>query len=138
MRITAPTDKEISALTGPALFEMWQGVTDFVLASYKNLTLEWHTGGKAGVYECKFRKGGKTICSLFAREKGLGFMVIFGKEERAAFEEQRASFPKDIQKKYDAAKTFHDGKWVMFNTDKKIPLTEFKKLTYIKRKPDLN
>ena len=44
----------------------------------------------------------------------MGFMIIFGKDERAKFEATRNNYSEQIQKIYDEAKTYHDGKWVMF------------------------
>ena len=41
-----------------------------------------NTGGKNWTYEYKYRRGGKTLCALYAREGCMGFMVIFGKEEK--------------------------------------------------------
>lgn len=54
-------------------------------------------------------KSGK---SLFI---SLGFMIIFGKDERNKAEEIRKELSPDITEAHDNAQTFHDGKWVMFN-----------------------
>lgn len=41
-------------------------------------------------------------------------MIIFGKDERAKFEAERNNYSEQVQKIYDEAQTYHDGKWVMF------------------------
>ena len=41
----------------------------------------WDKGGKAWKYEYKYRRGGKTLCVLYARENCVGFMIILGKTE---------------------------------------------------------
>ena len=76
----------------------------------------WNHGGKKWIYEYKYRKGGKTLCALYAKEQTIGFMVILGKDERAKFESLREVFSNETQKIYDETTTFHDGKWLMFVT----------------------
>ena len=46
----------------------------------------WNTGGKNWTYEYKYRRSGKTLCGLYAKSNHVGFMIIFGKDERAKFE----------------------------------------------------
>ena len=42
----------------------------------------------------------------------LGFMIIFGKDERSKVEEIRNELSSDVLEIYDNAQTFHDGKWL--------------------------
>ena len=41
-------------------------------------------------------------------------MVTLGKDERARFEADRSEYSESDQKVYDDSKTYHDGKWMMF------------------------
>lgn len=52
----------------------------------------WNHGGKNWTYEYKYRRGGKTLCALYAKEQTIGFMVILGKDERTKFESMREVF----------------------------------------------
>ena len=94
----------------------------------------WNNGGKKWIYEYKYRKGGKTLCSLYVRENCLGFMIIFGKDECLKFEESRESFSAEIQEIYDESKIYHDGKWVMFYPCDESMFSDFMRLLAIKRK----
>ena len=96
----------------------------------------WGKGGKAWIYEYKYRRGGKTLCALYAKEHGMGFMVILGKDERLKFEAERENFSKEVQKLYDGAQTYHDGKWIMFEPVDTSLFDDFMKLLRIKRKPN--
>lgn len=96
----------------------------------------WNKGGKAWIYEYKFRRGGKTLCSLYARENCIGFMIILGKDERLKFDIDRNSYSKEIQKIYDETKNFHDGKWLMFEPTDTTLFDDFIRLLEIKRKPN--
>lgn len=97
---------------------------------------KWNNGGKKWSYEYKFRKGGKTLCAFYFKDNTLGFMIIFGKEERVKVEKIRNELSSIVLETYDNAETFHDGKWVMFNITDNSIIEDLKKLLFIKRKPN--
>ena len=96
----------------------------------------WNHGGKAWTYEYKYRRGGKTLCALYARENCVGFMVILGKDERTKFEAERNNYSELVQKIYDETKTYHDGKWLMFEPIDTFLFGDFMQILAIKRKPN--
>jgi hypothetical protein len=135
MIIEAPANQELQSFLGKELFSAYEKLIAAIEARY-SLEKVWHGGGKKWAYELKFRKGAKTICSLLMNENRLGFMVIFGKAERTSFEEARGVFTPKITAEYEAAKTYHDGKWVLFEAHQEL-FPDFMKLLLIKRKPDI-
>ena len=80
-----PAPEEMTALVGKPLYDVWNKLCASIDEKYDMERL-WNTGGKAWKYEYKYRRGGKTLCALYARENCVGFMVILGKDERLAFE----------------------------------------------------
>lgn len=96
----------------------------------------WNNGGKKWNYEYKFRKSGKTLCAFYFKDNTLGFMIIFGKDERTKVEAIRNELSSNVLETYDNAETFHDGKWVMFNITNNLIIEDLKKLLFIKRKPN--
>ena len=130
-----PSQSTLSALLGQALFEVWQELCSAIDEKYEMERL-WNKGRKAWTYEYKYRRGGKTLCALYARENCIGFMIIFGKDERAKFEAERNDYSQQVQKIYDEAKTYRDGKWVMFEPTDTSMFQDFIKLLSIKRKPN--
>ena len=96
----------------------------------------WNTGGKNWTYEYKYRRGGKTLCSLYAKSNCVGFMIIFGKDERAKFENIRDTLSNAVCRQYDEAQTYHDGKWVMFEPTDMTEFDDYMKLLAVKRKPN--
>lgn len=130
-----PNTEELTALIGPSLYELWQELCAMIDEKYDMERL-WNSGGKAWAYEYKYRRGGKTLCGLYVKENGIGFMVIFGKDERAKFEASRDNYSKGVQKIYDEAKTYHDGKWVMFEPVDASMFNDFIQLLGIKRRPN--
>lgn len=130
-----PTPEELENLLGKELYDLWNSLCRFVEQKYEMEQL-WNSGGKAWTYEYKYRRGGKTLCALYAKERTLGFMIILGKDERAKFESQRELFSQETQSVYDESTTFHDGKWMMFDVKDMNLFNDFEQLLLIKRKPN--
>ena len=130
-----PDTDQMIALVGKSLYEIWDKLCALVDEKY-DMDRLWDKGGKAWTYEYKYRRGGKTLCALYARENSVGFMIIFGKAERLKFESDRENYSKEVQKIYDEAQTYHDGKWMMFEPSDTSLFSDFTELLKIKRKPN--
>ncbi len=130
-----PNEEEITALVGKSLYEIWTKLCDLIDENY-DMDRLWNKGGKAWTYEYKYRRGGKTLCALYARENCIGFMIILGKDERLKFENERENYSVEVQRIYDEAQTYHDGKWIMFEPVDTSMFDDFIKLLKIKRKPN--
>ena len=129
-----PTPETLEALTGKELYDLWTSLHQLIEQKY-NMEQMWNHGGKKWTYEYKYRRGGKTLCALYAKEQTIGFMVILGKDERTKFESMREMFSNAAQKIYDETTTFHDGKWLMFESKDTSLFNDIERLLSIKRKP---
>ena len=130
-----PNMDEMTALIGQSLYDVWQKLCTAIDKQY-DMDRIWNNGGKAWTYEYKYRRGGKTLCALYARENCIGFMVILGKDERAKFEASRSENSESVQKVYDDSKTYHDGKWLMFEPVDTSLFGDFMQLLAVKRRPN--
>lgn len=130
-----PDSGQMTKLLGKSLYVIWEKLCALI-EEYYDMDRIWNTGGKAWKYEYKYRRGGKTLCSLYARENCMGFMVILGKDERLKFETDKDNYTQEVQKIYDESQTFYDGKWVMFTPVNTSLFDDFIKLLKIKRKPN--
>ena len=57
-------DEELKSILAPELFALWTSVIAKIDAAY-DMEKEWDKGGKAAKYVLRFRRGGKTLVSLF-------------------------------------------------------------------------
>ena len=130
-----PGPEQMTSLVGEPLYEIWTQLCTLIDEKYDMEHL-WGRGGKAWIYEYKYRRGGKTLCALYARENCIGFMVILGKDERLKFENDRKHYAPEVQTVYDKTPTYHDGKWLMFAPTDTSLFADFIRLLAIKRKPN--
>ena len=130
-----PTSEVLETLIGKELYQVWNALCLLIERKYEMEQL-WNSGGKQWEYEYKYRRGGKTLCALYAKENIFGFMVILGKGERDKFEMQRELFSKEVQTLYDEAITYHDGKWIMFELRNTGLFGDIERLLEIKRLPN--
>lgn len=130
-----PSPAAMTELLGPSLFEIWQQLCAAINDKY-DMEQAWNPGGRNWTYEYKYRMGGKTLCCLYAKQGHIGFLVIFGKEERAKFEAIRGTLSDTVCQQYDEAKTYRDGKWVMLEPASPAVFEDYMRLLAIKRRPN--
>ena len=130
-----PDREEMISLIGEEAFLAWEALCSKIEESY-DMDRLWNNGGKAWKYEYKYRRGGKTLCALYAKEGCCGFMVILGKAERDKFELEKQNFSPRILELYDTSTTYHDGKWIMFMIKDQSLFDDMMQLLKIKRKPN--
>ena len=130
-----PDTEQMTTLLGKSLYEVWNKLCALIDEKY-DMDCLWNKGGKAWTYEYKYRRGGKTLCALYARENCAGFMIILGKDERLKFEKDKENYGKEVKRIYDETQTYHDGKWMMFELSDTSLFDDFTRLLEIKRKPN--
>ena len=106
-----PSPSTMTELLGKSLFEVWQELCSAIDEKYQ-------------------------MERLYAKSNCVGFMIIFGKDERTKFEDIRTTLSNAVCRQYDEAKIYHDGKWVMFEPTDTAVLDDYIKLLAIKRKPN--
>ena len=131
----APDQSTVMEFRGQPFFKVWQELCSAIDEKYDMEKLQ-NTGGKNWTYEYKYRIGGKKLCSLYAKNNCVGFMIIFGKGEREKIEDIRDRLADSVCRQYDEATTYRDGKWVMFEPTNTKQFSDYMILLAIKRKPN--
>lgn len=126
---------DMTGLIGIQKKKIFEVIDRFIEENY-DMDKKWTVVTKKWDYEYKYRKGGKTLYAFYLKKDVLGFMIIFGKEERKKIEEKRQDFSKEFLKQYDEATTYHDGKWLMLELEELSLLDDIQKVLQIKRKPN--
>ena len=126
---------ELIIILGEEKALLWKQLRQQIEERY-DMDLLWGNGGKRWDSELKFRRGGKTLCGLYAKENCFGFMVIFGKAEQSRFEATRSEYSEEVCRVFDEATVYYDGKWMMFTPEDASEFDDYKRLLSIKRKPN--
>ena len=129
-----PGQKEIYNAIGSEAKKAWKCIQDFLK---KNYDIEPETvfyGANYG-WNIRYRKSGKTLCSLFPEENAFSVLIVFGKKEVERATGMLINFDKDIQDIILNTEQLHDGKWLWIRVNKIEEIDDIKKLILIKRKP---
>ncbi len=122
--------EDIIHVLGQSAAEAWISLVGYIRVYYAMDEL-WD-----GKNELKFRRGGKTLVTLYIHEGFFTILFIYGKNERAVFEEQSETFPVTLRQLYEASQTYHDGKWMFLNVSDNTLLPDLIRMLIIKKKPN--
>lgn len=128
--------EEIKALLGEDCFALYRKLDSFITGSYTFLP-EWSKGGKYGTACVRYKRSGKSLCTMYLRPNQLGVWIILGKDERARYEARAEEFSAEIREKYDTTEALHDGKWLTFDAEDDRLYEQFALLLTVKKKPNL-
>lgn len=130
-----PSDSEIMEWIGEEPYKYWKHVIQLIEQAYPNVFIpEWLYGGKKHGWSLRFKKS-KSFCTLVPEKNRFALLIVFGGEERAKVEAIRDSISQYVQREYDKATTYHDGKWLLLTIDSDMILKDVLRLLAVKRKP---
>ena len=135
MQEVYPTNQDLNVMLGTEKYQVWERICNLIESLYEMELLRKNTSWNQWKYEHKYRRGGKTLCTFYAKDNCFHIQIIFGKEERAKFENEQHTYSDKIQSIYHNSTTYHDGKWMSFELDNS-DLEDVQKLLRIKRKPN--
>jgi hypothetical protein len=132
-----PTEKEILSFIGEKAKEAWLEIKQFIEKHYGIEPENLFYGAKYG-WTIRYRKGGKTLCSLFPEKDGFTILITLGKKEFEKALSLCDELGSKIQKLLRNTKQLHDGRWLWIQLLTKDDIDDVKKLLQIKRKPKKN
>ena len=130
-----PTQDMLEELIGLSNLDIWNKLTAGIDDLYE-MDKTWNKGFGDWIYEYKYRRGGKTLCTLYAKQNIANILIILGKVEREKLESKREEFSQSLLDLYDETKTYHDGKWLWIPIDERLSLDDIVILLKLKRKPN--
>ena len=122
-------------LLSEKILENWDRLTAAVDAFY-DLDRLWSKGFGDWKVEYKYRRGGKTLCTFYAKEDSANVLITYGKAEQEKFESIRDSLSVSVQEVYDGTKSYHDGKWLWFPLNNTLSADDLIAMLKLKRRPN--
>ena len=130
-----PTQKILEELIGSSNMDIWNKLVADIDGLYE-MDRTWNKGFGDWIYEYKYRRGGKTLCTFYAKQGVANILITLGKAEREKVESKRGDFSESLLVLYDETKTYHDGKWLWIPIDESLEFDDIVKLLKIKRRPN--
>lgn len=127
--------ERLSIILPNEILSVWNKLTDAIDLLY-DVDRLWDKGFGDWEIEYKYRRGGKTLCTFYAKEDVANLLIIYGKAEREKFEKVEPSISKQLQDIYAKTETFHDGKWLWIPLDERIQIGDIIEMLKIKRRPN--
>jgi hypothetical protein len=129
-----PDQKDINKTIGDNAKKAWNEIQKF-LAKYYKIEPETVFYGKNYGWNIRYRKSGRTLCSLFPEEGSFSVLIVFGKKEVEKATGMLINFEKKIQDIILNTKQLHDGRWLWIKVHKIEEIGDIKKLILIKKRP---
>lgn len=130
-----PTQSILEELIGSNNLDIWNKLVAGIDSLYE-MDRTWNKGFGDWIYEYKYRRGGKTLCTFYAKQGIANILITLGKAEREKVELKREDFSPLLLTLYDETKTYHDGKWLWIPMDEVLSMDDIINLLKIKRRPN--
>lgn len=127
--------EQLTVLLSNETLSVWTELTEAIDSLY-DVDRLWDKGFGDWKIEYKYRRGGKTLCTFYAKEGVANLLITYGKAEREKFEAIKTSVSKQLQEIYERTATLHDGKWLWIPLDDKLKVEDIIEMLKIKRRPN--
>ena len=130
-----PADDDVALWLGKTAWTYWRGIRRQIDRIYPDIFKpEWLFGGAKHGWSLRYKKS-KSFCTLIPEKDRCLLLIVFGAEERAKAQAIRGRLSASVQKAYDEAATYSDGKWLLLTIDSNRILEDAFRLLSVKRKP---
>ena len=126
-----PTDSEILNTIGDSA--PWLELRQYLESSY-DFSPELVYYGKYG-WTIRYRRSGKTLCSLFPEKGAFTALLVLGKKEAEKALSMKDQFNASVRELLDNTEQRHDGCWLWIRVLKQSDIIRIKELLRLKRKP---
>lgn len=127
--------EQLTVLLSKETLSVWTELTEAIDLLY-DVDRLWDKGFGDWKIEYKYRRGGKTLCTFYAKEGVANLLITYGKAEREKFEAIKATISKQLQDIYERTAILHDGKWLWIPLDDKLKVEDIIEMLKIKRRPN--
>ena len=127
-----PEEEEITAFVGDA--DLWLNLKQYLEQRYDFLP-ETIFYGKKYCWTIRYRKGGKTLCSLFPECGAFTVLVVLGRKEGEKAAQILDELSPATRKLIGSVRQLHDGKWLWIRVFEAAQVEDVKRLLATKKKP---
>jgi hypothetical protein len=127
-----PTEAEIQKVIGGS--REWNDLTKYLLDNYDFVPELVYYGKKYG-WTVRYRRGGKTLCSLFPEKGAFTVLVVLGKKEASGIHNVISKFSDKVKSVIENTEHLHDGCWLWIRVSSLREVKDIIELLKLKRQP---
>lgn len=124
----------MEAFIGTPGSEAWREVKCFVEDGYA-IPPETVFYGKKYGWTVRYRKSGRTLCSLFPEQGAFTVLIVLGRKESAKALTIRDALGPTVNALLGTTEQLHDGRWLWIRVSTNRDTEDVKTLLRIKRRP---
>ncbi len=129
-----PDSNEIISYIGDLIAIKWLEMEDFFKTHYDFKPETVFYGNKYG-WTVRYRKSGRTLCSLFPEKGSFTVLITLGKKESELVLSMKDALSSRIFNLIQESRQLRDGRWLWIRILKTNDITNIKKILAVKRKP---
>ena len=127
-----PTEADILKSIGKK--KVWLDLKQYLEQNYDFVPELVFYGAKYG-WTIRYRKSGKTFCSLFPEKGAFTVLLVLGKQEAQKALSMLNEFSTRVGKLVNGAEQRRDGRWLWIRVVTSVNAADVKELLKVKRKP---
>lgn len=128
-----PTNKDMLKTVGKKS-PLWKELENYVEENYEFIPEIVFYGEKYG-WTLRYRRSGKTLCSLFPEKNAFTVLIVLGKKEVEKTQLMLNKLNKAIKKIFDETEQLRDGRWLWIKVRTASDVESIKVLLSVKRRP---
>ena len=126
-----PTPEEVTRMLG-AKKPLWDELTSFFADKYQ-VSTELSFGGKNYGWNLWYRRGGKSLATLYPHKNSFIVQIVLGKDQ---VEKARTlTLGKNVHRVLRETPQLHDGRWLFIKVGSKRDVKDIEQLIQLKKKP---
>ena len=129
-----PTEEEMMSFVGEKAKAAWTELRQFIKDSYDFVPETVFYGAKYG-WTVRYRRSGKTLCSLFPEKGGFSVLLVLGRKDSEKALSMRDELSIRMNTILRSTEQLHDGRWLWIRMLAINDVDDVKKLLQTKRKP---
>jgi len=128
-----PTEEEMMSYVGERAEEAWTELRQFIEDNYDFMPETVFYGAKYG-WTVRYRRSGKTLCSLFPEKGGFSVLVVLGRKDSEKALSMRDELSTRMNAILRSTEQLHDGRWLWIRLLTASDTDDIKMLLQVKRK----
>ena len=129
-----PDSQDIILFIGDKGVTEWLEMTSFLKKHYDFQPETVFYGNKYG-WTVRYRKSGRTLCSLFPEKGSFTVLITLGKKESELVLSMKSELNSQIFNLVQESRQLRDGRWLWIRILKTNDITDIKRILAAKRKP---